>query len=176
MTRTPADGGATRDAGGRDDPVEVVRHVHFAMTGSFPLRLADLFFADDALYVAEYGHLTPLFGLGTGEHRRAAADARRTYEEGGAEAVLRRADTVRRYAPEALDRVTLHDGGWLGRPRVAVSPATGRGHAYRLHEVPEFDALADAVSEWGVGRGVTVECGSGIGGGPVERLARLLPE
>ena len=45
--------------------IEVEIRIGFGMTGSFPLRLADLFFVEDGLYVAEYEYLTPIFGLGS---------------------------------------------------------------------------------------------------------------
>ncbi|WP_254545020.1 hypothetical protein [Halomarina pelagica] len=153
--------------------VEVECHVHFGMTGSFPLRLAEVFFANDGLHVAEYAYLTPMFGLGTRKHRREAGAMARIYEIHGIDEVLLQADAVRWYAYDALDRVTLHDGGRFGRPRIAVHPVAGASRAYRLHEVDDLDALADAVAACGERHGFAVERGRGIGFSPRESVERF---
>ncbi|MFC7154443.1 hypothetical protein ACFQPA_03115 [Halomarina halobia] len=153
--------------------IEVECHVHFGMTGSFPLRLAEVFFANDGLHVAEYGYLTPLFGLGMRKHRREAGAMERIYEVHGIDEVLLQADAVHWYGYGALDRVVLHDGGQLGRPRLAVHPATGASHAYRLHEVDDFDALCEAVATCGDRHGVAVERGRGLGFSPRESVERF---
>ncbi|MEF8830682.1 MAG: hypothetical protein V5A23_04005, partial [Halobacteriales archaeon] len=46
-------------------------HVHFGATGTVPLRLAELFFTDEGLWIVEYGTFTPLFGLASGGPARA---------------------------------------------------------------------------------------------------------
>ena len=74
--------------------ITVEAHVHYGMTGSFPLRMAELFFADDGLHVAEYGYVTPLFGLGMRTHKRDATAMRRVYEVHGIDEVLLQADSV----------------------------------------------------------------------------------
>ncbi|PSP86575.1 hypothetical protein BRC83_00235 [Halobacteriales archaeon QS_1_68_17] len=74
--------------------IEVERHVHYGMTGSFPLRMAEMFFADDGLYIAEYSYITPMFGLATRKHRREAASMERVFEIHGIDEVLLQADSV----------------------------------------------------------------------------------
>ncbi|MFB6117907.1 hypothetical protein [Halosegnis sp.] len=153
--------------------IEVELRVGFGMTGSFPLRLADLFFTNNGLHVAEYSYLTPIFGLGARKHRREAAAMERVYEVHGVDEVLLQADTVVWHAYNDLDRVTLHDGGRLGRPRVGVYPATGASHAYRLHDVEDVDALADELRPLLNRHGVTFDHSGGLGYRPRESLARF---
>lgn len=120
---------------------DVEAHVHFGMTGSFPLRLAELFFAEDGLHIVEYSYITPMFGLGTRKHLREAASMQRVYDYHGLDEVLVQGDSVTWLNYDAVDRVVLHDGGWLGRPKVDVR-ADGRSYAYRLHDDADPDAMA----------------------------------
>lgn len=153
--------------------IEVEAHFHFGMTGSFPLRLGDLFFADDGLYVVEYGYVTPFVGLTARKHRREAAGMRSLVEQYGIDAAILEADSVVWHDYDDLERVVVHEGGWLGRPKVAVYPATGPSHAYRFHDrvafeegLVEFESVADA-------HRIRVDERSGLGFTPRESLVRF---
>lgn len=156
-----------------DSEIDVLVRVGFGMTGSFPMRLADLFFTRTGVYVAEYEYLTPLFGLGARKHRREAAAMERIYEVHGIDEVLLQADTVVWHAYENIERVTLHDGGRLGRPRLAVYPATGSSHAYRLHDRETVTTLAADLDAVLAEHDVDFEHASGLGYRPRESLERF---
>jgi hypothetical protein len=176
----PTDGdGGDRTAGppepdgdGPDEPTVGV-HVHFAMTGTVPLRLADLFFTDEALLVVEYGLFTPLFGLATGGPRRAAARMARAYAEDGVAAVRERGDRTVALAYDDVERVVLHDGGRLARERVAVQVADGPSYAYRVHAPVDLEALADGLSAFGPTADVPVAVRTGLGFSPLGSLRRF---
>lgn len=153
--------------------VEVDLHVHFGMTGSFPLRIAELFFADDGLYVVEYAYITPLFGLGTRKHRREAEGMQTIYDVHGLDEVLLQADSVIWHSYENVDRVAFHDGGLLGRPKIAVYPDDGRSHAYRLHDEPDSNELGADLERCGDRYGFTVDRNRGVGYSPRESLDRF---
>ena len=157
-----------------DSGIEVDVHAHFGMTGSFPLRIAELFFASDGLHIAEYGLITPMFGLGTKKHRREAAAMEEILDRFGIDEVLARADSVTWLSYEALDRVVISDGGWLGNPRVGVYAEDGETYAYRMHDeslVPE--SLEAELSALGEERGFEVTLESGLGYRPGESLRRF---
>lgn len=143
--------------------VTVDTHVHFGMTGSFPLRLAELFFADDGLYIAEYGYIMPLFGLGTRKHHREADSMQRIYEVHGLGEVLLQADQVTWHSYENLDRVALYDGGRFGRAKITVHPEAGSSHAYRLHDDILFAEFTPDIEQCGERYGFSVEANTGIG-------------
>ncbi|MCL7417466.1 MAG: hypothetical protein M8354_06465 [Halalkalicoccus sp.] len=153
--------------------VTVDTHVHFGMTGSFPLRLAELFFADDGVYIAEYGYIMPLFGLGTRKHHREAAAMRRVYEVHGLGEVLLQADRVIWHSYENLHRVVLYDGGRLGRTKITVYPEEGTSHAYRLHDEVQFVELTPEIERCGERYGFPVEANAGIGVRPRASLGRF---
>lgn len=154
--------------------VEVDRHVHFGMTGSFPLRLAELFFADDGLYIAEYAYITPMFGLAVRKHHREAKGMAAIYEIHGLDEVLLQADGVIWHSYENLDRVVVYDGGALGRPKVAVHPERGSVHAYRLHgDDVDLDDLTADLEACGEKGGFDVERRGGVGFSARRTLARF---
>jgi hypothetical protein len=152
--------------------VEVHTHINFGMTGSFPLRLAELFFADDGIYIVEYGYITPLFGLGARKHRREAKAMKAVYDRHGLDEVLVQGDSVTWLNYATVTQVTLYDGGRLGRPKIAVQPENGPSHAYRLHD-SIFEELAFSVEEVCERYDVTVEKNAGIGFSPSESLRRF---
>lgn len=154
--------------------VEVHTHVHFGMTGSFPLRLAELFFADDGLYIAEYAYITPMFGLATRKHRREAKGMAAIFEIHGLDEVLLQADGVVWHSYENLKRVVLYEGGSLGRPKVLVQLKEGRAHAYRLHEDdPELEKFATSLEACGERENFDVVRRTGVGFSPRRTLARF---
>lgn len=153
--------------------VEVELHVHFGMTGSFPLRVADLFFADDGLYIAEYAYITPFIGLTAGKHRREAAAVQEVYDRYGLDAVLFRSNQVTWHSYDDLDRVVVVEGGRLGRPKLGLYPETGPSHAYRFHDAPAFEEAAAALDDCGARHGFDVDREAGLGFTPLESLRRF---
>lgn len=154
--------------------IEVEVHAHFGMTGSFPLRMAELFFASDGLHIAEYGLITPMFGLGTRKHRREAATMAAVLDRYGIDETLARADAVTWLSYDVVERVVLSDGGWLGKPRVGVYAADGATYAYRIHD-ESFDPEAFEVelSAFGAARGFDVVLEAGLGYRPTESVRRF---
>lgn len=150
--------------------IEVSIHVHFGMTGSFPLRLADLFFADDGLHIAEYAYITPLFGLGTRKHRRESRGMQAIYDHHGLDEVLLQADSVTWLAYDTVERVVIHDGGRLGRPKLTVY-TDEHSYAYRLHNEQTAEELAADIGS--NQRAVRVETVSGVGFSPLENVRRF---
>jgi hypothetical protein len=150
-------------------------HVHFGMAGSFPLRLADLFFATDGLHIAEYSYITPMFGLGTKKHRREASAMQDVFDVHGIDEVLLQADSVYWLNYDAVDRVVVHRGGFFGRPKITVYPAdeTARSHAFRLHENDDADALVAELREVAADRPFDVVLEEGSGFDPVENVERF---
>ncbi|WP_049936509.1 hypothetical protein [Haloplanus natans] len=154
--------------------IETELHVHFGMAGSFPLRLVDMFFADDGLHIVEYSYITPMFGLGFKKHRREAGAMQDVYEVHGIDEVLLQADTVHWLNYRGIDRVLLHRGGFVGRPKLTVYPADGsRSHAIRLHEEDDPDALAESLREVAEGRPFDVVVENGSGFDPLENVQRF---
>lgn len=157
--------------------VDVEARVHFGMTGSFPLRIAELFFADDGLYVAQYAYITPMFGLGARKHRREAAAMEAVYDVHGLDEVLLQADDVVWHSPGNVARIVCWDGGWLGRPKVGIYPEAGATHAYRIHDDDvAFEELLADLSAWGDRHGVAVERRSGVGFTPRQSLRRFVEQ
>ena len=170
----PGDAPDPSDDGVGDSGIEIEVHGHFGMTGSFPLRICELFFASDGVHLAEYGIITPLFGLGVGKHEREAAAMIEVLDRYGIDEVLARADAVRWLSYDSLDRVVVSDGGRLGNARVGVYPETGDPHAYRIHD-DEFDpdAFVDDLTALGEERGFDVVSETGLGYRPRESLGRF---
>lgn len=154
--------------------IEVEVHAHFGMTGSFPLQIAELFFASDGVHLAEYGLITPLFGLGAKKHKREAAAMRGLLDQYGVDEVLARARTALWLSYDAVDRVVVSDGGRLGNPRVGVYAVDGTSNAYRIHD-EEFDPdeFARSLSTIARREGFEVERESGLGYRPRESLRRF---
>jgi len=152
-------------------PVRV--HVHFAVSGTFPLRVADLCFTDAGVSVLEYALVTPLHGLlrrSPSAHAAAFADV---YRADGLAGAREFADVEHRVPYADVETVRLYDGGAFGREKIVVD-ADGRSFAYRVHAPVDLDALARALSALGRRRGFAVERRSGLGFSPRESLARFL--
>ena len=152
--------------------IEVHSHVHFGMTGSFPLRLAELFFADDGVHIAEYAYITPLFGLGTKKHHRESRGMQAIYDHHGLDEVLLQADSVTWLAYHTIERVRLHDGGRLGRPKLTVLTDEG-SYAYRIHGEQTTGELAADIESCAGKHDFIVETVSGVGFSPAESLRRF---
>lgn len=173
-------GGASEGAGGADETqeppgtdVEVEAHVHYAMTGTFPLRLAELFFGDDGLYVAEYSYITPFIGLTTRKHRKEARAMGAIFEQYGLDAVLVQSDHVVWHSYDNVDRVVTHEGGRLGRPKIAVYPEEGPSHAYRIHDKPAWKEALGDLEACADRHDLDLEQESGLGFTPRESLRRF---
>jgi hypothetical protein len=154
--------------------IEVHHHIHYGMAGSFPLRLVDVFFADDGLHIAEYAYITPLFGLGTRKHRRESRGMQTIYEHHGLDEVLLQADSVTWLAYDAVERVRVHDGGRLGRPKLTVSTDED-SYACRIHSDENPEELAADIEACADRHGFRVETISGVGFSPIENARRFLP-
>ncbi|MFC7076701.1 hypothetical protein [Haloarcula halophila] len=114
-------------------------HLHFAMRGTYPLRLLDLLFCTETVRYVEYGYLTP-FDIAVGSaRRRARAFADRVTSEGIATAIDD-AEAVETHEYGSIEGVDVYEGGWFGRPKVVVRSADGTATAVRVHG--EFDAEA----------------------------------
>lgn len=153
--------------------IEVEAHLHFGMTGSFPLRMGDLFFADDGLYVVEYGYVTPFIGLTSKKHRRESTGLASLYDRFGIDAVLVEADAVVWHAYDNVDRVVVHTGGWLGRPKVTVYPGEGPTHAYRFHDRPTFEEGVAELEAVARRRNLQLDREEGLGFAPRESIRRF---
>jgi hypothetical protein len=171
MSETDIDKTEVEDLPSTD--IMVSLHVHYGMAGSFPLRLADLFFADDGLHIAEYGHITPLFGLGMRKHQREANGMQAIYDYHGLDEVLLQADSVTWLAYGTIKQVVIHDGGQFGRPKLTVY-TDNHSYAYRLHNEESRKGFADDIEVYANQHGFTVKTVSGVGFSPVENIRRFL--
>lgn len=155
-----------------EPPAAVHVHVHLAMAGSFPLRVADLLFTDAAVVIPEYAHLTPLFGIARGGATDAGEAARDRYREDGLPGLVAFSERTHRLGYDAIKRVVLYEGG-ATRPKLAVETETGPPYAYRIHAPIEADALAGALRSLGERRGFALERRSGSGLRPRNSLRRF---
>lgn len=157
--------------------IEVEDHIHFAMTGSFPLRIAEILFTGSGLYIAEYAYVTPLFGLATKSHRREAGAMQYIYEKYGIDGVILHADRVFWLNYGMVDRVVLYSGGSIGRPKVTVYAKDGESYAYRvIGEQRDFEQLSADVEAAADGHDVPVEVNDRLGFSPRESIARFFTQ
>jgi hypothetical protein len=143
------------------------------VTGSFPLRVADILFTNEAVVVPEYDHLTPVFGLLAGGTERASERARKRYREDGLAGLVEAAERVHRVPYDDVSVVRLSVSR-IARPKLAVEPVDAVPYAYRVHAPIEVDPLFDALQSLGDRRGFDVERRSAIGYDPVESVRRFL--
>ncbi|MFB6112618.1 MAG: hypothetical protein ABEJ58_00785 [Halodesulfurarchaeum sp.] len=153
--------------------VEVKAHVHFGMTGSFPLRVADLFFADDGLYIAEYSFITPFFGLLSYKHKNEAEAMGAIFDRWGLDAVMVQADYIYWHSYDNIESVVIHEGGRFTRPKITVYPNEGESHAYRIHDRPQFEEAVADLETLADTFGFPLEYGSGLGIYPRENVRRF---
>jgi len=151
-------------------------HVHLVIAGTFPLRVADLLFADDRLIVPEYEFLTPLFGLARGQTTVAGRVARKRYANDGVDGLIEAAERTHRVAYDEVDGVWIYDGGVLGRPKIAVVVSEGPPYAYRIHAPVDIDELTDALTSLGTRRGFDVDRSDSLGFSPTNSLQRFLAD
>lgn len=153
--------------------IGVEARVHFAMTGSFPMRIAELFFTDGGMYIAEYSYITPLFGLGTRKHRRDADAMDAIYRKYGIDGALMHADRLLWLNYGLIDRVVLHDGGLIGNPKVTVYAADDQSYAYRLIGETDFEAVRTDVLACADRHEFDAEISHGVGLHPRENVTRF---
>lgn len=179
MTAPPPDDEAAPSGEGAGGPpvpetgIQIEAHFHFGMTGSFPLRLGDLFFADKGLYVVEYGYVTPFIGLTARKHRREAARMQQLVDQHGIDAAIVVADNVVWHGYDNVERLVVHQGGRLGRPKLAVYPESGASHAYRFHDRVAFEEARVDLESVARHHGLRLEERSGLGFTPLESLRRF---
>lgn len=153
--------------------INVETHVHFGMTGSFPLRIAELFFTETGLYIAEYSYITPLFGLGTRKHRKDANAMEVLFERFGIDAVLLHADRVIWLSYESISQLVIYSGGKYGRPKVTVFEGDGQSYAYRLLGERDFDGLTEEISNRGQDHAFDVVVKNALGFNPQRNIRRF---
>lgn len=148
-------------------------HVHFGMTGTVPLRLADLFFTADALLIAEYGTITPVVGLLTGTPQQEAAGLAHIYREGGLEAVREAATRTIDVTYDDIERVVCYDGRSIAREKIAIHVASGPPYAYRIHAPIDLEGVVDGLASFAPTASLSVERRSEIGFDPRESFGRF---
>ncbi|MEF8853262.1 MAG: hypothetical protein V5A28_12735 [Haloarculaceae archaeon] len=152
-------------------PVHV--HVHLAVTGAFPLRVADVLFTGDGVVIPEYEYLTPLFGIARSGVAEAGETARERYREAGLPGLVGAAERVHRLPYDDVATVRLYHSR-VSRPKVAVTVESGPPYAYRLHAPVDLDSLAGALRSLGDRSGFAVERHAGIGYSPVTSVRRFV--
>lgn len=141
---------------------EVRVHLHYAMAGSYPLRLIDLLFCTDRVLVAEYDYVTGLDLLTGGADRRATAFAE-TVRDDGVEGALATTERQEAVPYEDVERVTVHDGGRFGREKVTLTRRTADPVRVRVHGPVDTAAFVDAVRSTVDGYETAVEVERGLG-------------
>lgn len=144
------------------------------MAGSFPLRLAEFFFVDDGVYIAEYSKITPFFGLLGKQPGKDAIAMQRIYDRDGIDGVLLASDRLLWLNTTILHRVKLVSGGWIGYPKITFYTTDNQSYAYRIHdESKSFDDMATGLTEWADEFDVTTDIGEGLGISPRENIVRF---
>ena len=154
--------------------VEVEARIHFGMTGSYPLLLADLFFADDGLYISEYTFISPFFGTITSKDEREAKAMEAVWEKWGMDAVLVQGDYIIWHNYDNLEKVLINTPGRFSRPKITIYPTNGSSHAYRVHDRPQWEEADAKLDDIADRHGFTLERESGLGIRPKENLDRFL--
>lgn len=157
------------------DPIDVSVHVHFVMTGTFPLRVADVLFTGEAVLIPEYEYLTPLLGIGRGGAATAAERARERYRADGPAGLGELAERTHRIPYSELERSCLYDSR-LTNPKLALEVREGVPYAYRIHAPVDLAALGDALRSLGSRKGFDVTRRSGLGFSPQNSLRRFLAD
>jgi hypothetical protein len=156
-------------------PVPVHVHVHLAVTGAFPLRVADVLFTGDGVVIPEYEYLTPLFGVALSGVDGAGTTARERYRDSGVTGLVELAERVRRLPYDEVETIRVYHSR-VGRPKLAVVPRSGPPYAYRVHAPIDVDALVDALRSLGDRRGFAVERHAKVGYSPVASVRRFVSD
>jgi hypothetical protein len=153
--------------------VAVHVHVHLAVTGAFPLRVADLLFTDDAVVIPEYEYLTPLFGLARSGVDAAGERARERFRDAGPAGLVDMAERVHRLPYDDIASVRVYHSR-ISRPKLAIVAESEPPYAYRVHAPVDVEELVDALASLGDRRGFGVERHAKIGYSPVASLRRFV--
>lgn len=156
---------------GNDAPVDVHVHVHRVVTGTLPLRVADLLFTGRELLITEYADLTPV-GLARGGVAAAGERARERYRAGGVHGLVALADRTTAVDYDDVERVRVHKSR-VARPKVAVDISEGIPYAYRVHAPVDVDAMAGALRSLGDRRGFATDRQATLGFSPLNSLRRF---
>lgn len=140
--------------------INVQHRLGFAMTGSFPLHVADLYFCDTGLYLLKYGNITPLLGLTTQKHRREAESMAAVYKYHGIDEAILQADFVTWLSYEFITQIIIHTGGRIGRPKLTIELADDSSESYRIHDPPIPQELSEDIAQ--VGLPVDLRSGYGL--------------
>lgn len=143
--------------------VEVRAHIHYGMSGSFPLQLAEVFFADDGIYIAEYSYISPFFGLLMRKQKRESQAMGAIFERWGLDAVLVQADFFTWHSYDNIESVVFHSGGRFGRDKVTIYPEDDVSHGYRVHHKPSLEEAKPIIGSLADEYEFTVEDKSGVG-------------
>lgn len=149
-------------------PVRV--HLHYAMTGTYPLRLVDLLFLDDSVLLVEYDYLTG-FDLATAGADRRAASFAETLESEGLAAARAAAEREQRIDYDDLDRIVVYGGGAVAREKVVLDRTDAAPIRVRVHGDVDVDALCGALESTVASEDTAVARHAGVGVG--DRFRRL---
>jgi len=156
--------------------IEVEAAVHFLMKGTFPMRIAEVFFTARGVYLADYSYITPLLGLGTRKHRKNARAMQELYERFGIDAVLVQADQVTWLDYGLLHRVELYSGGRFGRPKLTVYTTDGPSYAYRSLGDRDFESMASNVRSIAERHDLDLETADAVGLTPRRNVRRFFDQ
>ncbi|MFB6250265.1 MAG: hypothetical protein ABEI27_01030 [Halobellus sp.] len=137
-------------------------HLHYAMTGSYPLRLVDLLFFDDRVILLEYDYLTG-FDLATAGADRRAASFAETLESEGLAAARAAAEREQRIDYDGLDRIVVYDGGAVAREKVVLERTDAAPVRVRVHGGVEADGLCAALESTVASDSTAIDRQSGAG-------------
>nr|WP_225307862.1 MULTISPECIES: hypothetical protein [unclassified Haloarcula] len=137
-------------------------HLHYTMRGAYPLRLLDVLFCTEQAYFVEYDYLTPVDLLLGAPDQRAAAFATEVVEE-GVHTALETAEAVEKQSYDALERVDIHSGGRIGRPKITAHPRAGSATTVRVHGRFDAEPFTQALRSTVDGHDVTVRQRDGLG-------------
>jgi len=160
---------------GEPVPLPVHVHVHLAVTGAFPLRVADVLFTDEGVVVPEYEYLTPLFGIARSGVEEAGTMARERYSDAGLAGLVELAHRVHRLPYDEVDTVRVYHSRFA-RPKVALVPGSGPAYAYRVHAPVDVEALVGALRSLGDRRGFAVEEHAKVGYSPLASVRRFVSD
>lgn len=156
--------------------ITVTYHLNFGMAGSFPLRLADIFFCERGLYVTEYGNITPLFGLATQRHKREANVMQSIYEYHGIDEVILQADLVVWINYENVERIRIYSGGRFGRLKIRLDTVDDESYVYRIHDEVSLQEVQTTIEGVASRNGFAADSVSGYGLEFGDRIRKVMKQ
>jgi hypothetical protein len=155
------------------DQTTVHVHIHSAVAGGFPLRVADVLFTGEAVIVPEYDYVTPLFGIAGSGVTTASEAARDRFRTDGLPGLIESAERVHRVPYETVTSLRLSQSRFT-RPKLSVGTAAEPPYAYRIHAPVNLEELDAALRSLGQRRGFAVERHTEVGYDPVASIHRFL--